>query len=245
MATARARSKAKTTPKEVRVGIIGSGAITKKATSSTLNEFFAGLGDANVTFVVPLTKALFTDGIKTVADHLMGQEVKYEIIGDPADIKTRALKPYATNAVGVHERQRGLLKRFVELLSDGDEAKLLVLLEDDDDALNQAMDMAFEADIPVLALNQGLDELEADTDADDAGDDDAKEDAEGDDAEDDDDDDADDDADTEADDEDGEEEAPVARKRRKAAAADNGFDPEALAKDVLRSMSKILATAAK
>jgi hypothetical protein len=182
--------------KRMRVGVFGTGTITQKALKSLLTDSVAAEQKKfDVEFVVPVTKTYHVGGIKTLTDWLVANEVPYIAVTDDAGTRARTLKPYINNAskkpiVAADDK---VPNRVVGLLTKNcDEAQLWAFYtQDEDDPLDTALQIAFEKEIRVRDVTDGLTDIEPDDGSDDE-DDDADKPKDDDDA-DDDDDDADDD----------------------------------------------------
>lgn len=242
--------------KSIKVGVVGSKTVTKKAVASLLSDFVPQQQKrGDVSFVLPITKELFTPGVALVADYLTDNDIPFEVLTDAASKKVRPHKPYLGNATKVTERRRGLVQAIVTVAGSSDEPKLVVLYDEDDAAVEKALEKAFEVEMPVLDLASGMREVELsdddEEDSDDEGEDDADEEEgdeeegeeeSGDESEDDESD------ESEDDDEDDEEPEPApTSKSKKAAASTNGAvteESEAMVRMLLKEIGQALIEAA-
>lgn len=154
-----------TAAKKQRVGVIGSGTATQKSIKSTFADFVPAEQKAHdVEFVLPLTKADFNAGVKTVADWLIANDVPFVGVTDDAGTRARTLKPYTNNVSKlVVTETDNIGEKIVSLLNAKgiDKKQLLVFYtEDDDDQLDGAMSGAWKRSIIVRDILDGLGELE-------------------------------------------------------------------------------------
>lgn len=142
----------------LKYGVMGLAEMDARAITATLTDFWAA-ANTEATWVLPVTKALFSESVKAVADFLIEEGIAYEVVTDEASAKARALKPYLTNAAETHVTGIDAGTKLVRTLNEADEAKFLVFAQDDDLELEVATTAAFDFGIPVIGVNFAMQEL--------------------------------------------------------------------------------------
>lgn len=155
--------KRRTSRSGLTLGVIGSGEVSAESVDALLSDFIDSEGGGEATIVLPATADHYEDGIKTVFEFAVENELGVEVITDDstkgkkfAKVKDEAKKEHRASDVVV---------TMIEVLEKaGDKARLIVLWDDDDEAVEEAVTAADEAGIEALDLTTGLDVIELEDD---------------------------------------------------------------------------------
>lgn len=144
--------------KPIVLGCIGQGATSVKNATALLTDLIKANG-GKAKFVLPATEKHWTEGIEAVADFAIENEYPLVLVVDDSAAAHRPLKGYLTQAAEKIKVQKPINK-VVQIVSGEQNAKLLILWDDEDDNCFDALEAADQNEVEALDLCAGLHKLE-------------------------------------------------------------------------------------
>ena len=141
------------------LGFIGSGEVSAESVDALLSDYIDSEGDGEARFIIPATADLFHKGIQTVVAFAEENDLPVEILTNDSTKgkKFEAVKKQAKKETRAADPVAALIK---ELAKGNGQARLIALWDDEDEAMETAVEKADDASIPALDLTTGLDEIE-------------------------------------------------------------------------------------
>lgn len=147
-----ARRSKRTPP--LRVGLVGSGKLAKKAIKQHLSDFIEAQ-DGPVTWYFPLEEDT-PKALSDAVDELFTQEATYVLVTDGTSDDD--LEEHAESIVEVESAQSGVISELVT--APGESKTLIILLDEDTEGDLDLLEHAAEEKLKTLDLCHGLQEIE-------------------------------------------------------------------------------------
>lgn len=144
--------------KPIVLGCIGKGATSVKNATSLLTDLIKANG-GKAKFVLPATESHWTEGIEAVADFAIENEHPLVLIVDDSSAGSKALKGYLSQAAEKVKVTKPVNK-VVQIVGGEQNARLLILWDDEDDDCFTALEAADQNEVEALDLCAGLHKLE-------------------------------------------------------------------------------------
>lgn len=118
------------------VAFVGTGAVAKKTIAKAIAAAIENIGADEIKFVLPGSKALFTDTAASVHTYLVDNDIAYEMVCDEDGLKARGtLGPARKGAAKVHSVKRSVGDRIGKLLAAaGADGHFVLSIDDSEDA---------------------------------------------------------------------------------------------------------------
>lgn len=144
---------------DITLGFIGSGEVSEKNFKALLKDLIQAHGKT-AKFIVPMTTEHWTDTLASITEYAEEKDYAIEAV---VDGDTKGAKKHLPLARKEHKAE-DVPTALVNLLDSAPGAKLIVLWEDDDETVEEAVVLADEKDIEALDLTSGLDVIELEPD---------------------------------------------------------------------------------
>lgn len=144
---------------DITLGFIGSGEVSEKNFRALLKDLIQAHGKT-AKFIVPMTTEHWTDTLAAITEFAEEKDYAIEAV---VDGDTKGAKKHLPLARKEHKAE-DVPTALVNLLDSTPGSKLIVLWEDDDEVVEEAVVLADEKDIEALDLTSGLDVIELEPD---------------------------------------------------------------------------------
>lgn len=145
---------------EICIGFVGSGRIEKRNAYNLLRDYIDAQG-GSVKAILPLTKSYWNENLGIVANFLVENDIPLEAVVDSTTAKLREIKPFLSVARKQHQTT-AVAHKMASLLKSARVGNLIVLWEDEDDNVHDAVRAAHDSQITLLELTNGLDHIDLD-----------------------------------------------------------------------------------
>lgn len=149
----------------VVVGVVGSGAITKKTVSALLADRLSTVDESR--FIFPVTDEHWTPAVRSAAQYAVTRELPYEVIVDGSEADLDGVDDVLEGAATTHKVtavESKLVTLLAEASAEDAEGILLMAWDDKDDVCQRALARALKRDVGAFDMLDGLNKLSFDDD---------------------------------------------------------------------------------